>query len=94
MVVTISDIGPIIIGVALIALVGIILYAAIAKYDADSVLKILGALGTLIGFIVGGMGAYFFTRGQVAEKESLYTAVRSELKATESEKVRLRRRRH
>ena len=82
-----ANFAPMIIGLALIVLVGAIVLTAIQKYDADSVLKILGALGTLIGFIVGGMGTYFFTREQVQRQEYQTKMYQAAFQASEKEKA-------
>ena len=76
-----------VIGLALIVLVGAIVIAAIQKYDADSVLKILGAIGTLIGFIVGGMGTYFFTREQIQQQQNQTKLYQAALQTSERERA-------
>jgi hypothetical protein len=61
--------GSVIIGISLIVLIGAIMIAAVIRFDVDAVLKIWGALGTLLGLVVGTMGTYFFTKDQIQQKD-------------------------
>jgi hypothetical protein len=78
--------GSVIIGIALIALVAAVTIVAIIRYDVDAVLKIWGALGTLLGLVVGTMGTYFFTKDQVEQKDSQIRVTQAALQATQREK--------
>ena len=51
---------------ALVAIVLLVIFAAILiiamfRYNLDDVLKLLGALGTLFGIVIGSIATYFFT---------------------------------
>ena len=81
--------GSVVIGVALIALIGAIMIAAVMRFDVDAVLKIWGALGTLLGLVVGTMGAYFFSKDQIQQKDSEIRLTQNPLRQTESDKARL-----
>jgi hypothetical protein len=57
------DSSALYIGLALIALVCILMILAILKYrTVDEALKLWGALGAIAGVIGGSMGTFFFTR--------------------------------
>jgi hypothetical protein len=61
-----ADTGSVIVAVTLIVLVGVVIVVAMFRYPKiEDILKLWGALGTIIGLIVGSMGAYFFTRAEV-----------------------------
>lgn len=65
--------GAVIVAVTLIAFVGVIFIIAMIRYPKiEDVLKIWGALGTVLGLIVGSFGTYFFTKDQV--KQAVATA--------------------
>jgi len=53
------EMGSVIIGVALIALVAIIVLACIFRLDSKTMLEVFKFLGPIIGLIVGTMGTYF-----------------------------------
>jgi hypothetical protein len=81
--------GSVIIGIALITLIGAIMIAAVIRFDIDAVLKMWGALGTLLGLVVGTMGTYFFTKDQIQQKDALISSTQSALHASEVEKANL-----
>lgn len=81
------EMASVIIGVALIALIAVIVVACIIRYDYKAVLEVLKALGAVIGLIVGTMGTYFFTKGQVQQKNEQIKMVQTALKASENQKV-------
>src|SRR4051794_17525619 len=81
--------GSVVVGVCLISLVAIIMVVAIICYDVDSVLKIWGALGTLLGLVVGTMGTYFFTRDQIQLKDSQVRTAQVALQSSQEQKAQL-----
>jgi len=81
--------GSVVVGVSLVLLVAAIMIVAIVRYDVDSVLKIWGALGTLLGLVVGTMGTYFFTKDQIQLKDSQVRTAQVALQATQEQKAQL-----
>ena len=83
------DTGSVVIGVALIVLIGAIMIAVIIRFDFDSVLKMWAGLGTLTGLLVGIMGTYFFTKDQIEQKDSQIRLTQNALRQTQRDKAQL-----
>jgi len=81
------EMGSVIIGVALIALVAIIVLACIFRLDSKTMLEVFKFLGPIIGLIVGTMGTHFFTRGEIAQKNRQLEVVQAALKTSERQKL-------
>ncbi len=74
---------PVIIGLAIIAMILIITVGAIWKYpQVGSVLQLWAAMGTLTGAI----GTFFFTREQVQRQESQIKTLESAFQTSEKQK--------
>lgn len=57
-----TEVGSVVVAVALIFLVGAIMVTAIFRYQSiEEVMRLWSGLGTLVGLIAGTMGTYFFT---------------------------------
>jgi uncharacterized protein HemX len=61
---------PVIVAIAVLVLVAAIIITSIFRYKADDFVKFWGAVGTVIGLAVGGVGTFFFTKGTVDEKQA------------------------
>lgn len=59
-----------VVAVALIALIGAVMVVAIWRYPLAEALKVWGALGTILGVVVGVMTTYFFTHRTIATLEN------------------------
>src|SRR5262245_45383133 len=70
--------GSVIIGVALIGLIGALMMTTVLRFDIDAALKMWGALGTLLGLVVGTMGTYFFSKDQIQQVQTDYQALKQE----------------
>jgi hypothetical protein len=78
---------PVIIALAVLVLVGAILITSIIRYKADDFVKFWAAAGTVIGLALGTVGTFFFTKGQVAQKESELRTTQTALQSSEKEKI-------
>jgi hypothetical protein len=78
----------VVIGLALLLLIGAIAVSAIRKYPVDDALKVVGALAGLLGVVTGAFTTYFFTRQPLIEARqqvALYkTALQTDLVAANS----------
>lgn len=81
--------GSVIVAVVILALIGAIMIVTVVRDNpgGDAGIKMWGALGTLSGFVIGTMGTYFFTQGQVETKNAQIQTVETQLAASERDKV-------
>jgi len=71
------------VAIALIALIGAIIVTAILKYDSvDEALKIWGVMSTIVGLLVGGVGAHFFSQKAIDRAEDAATEAQESIEPT------------
>jgi hypothetical protein len=66
-----AKLGPALVGVAIVGVVGWVAETAISHYPIDDALKVWSALTGLFGVTIGALGAYFFTSGTTQAAQNL-----------------------
>lgn len=79
-----------IVAISILLIIALLMIVTLLKHEFDDALKLLGALGSLIGLITGMAGTYFFTREQVVLAEQQASLAQSQLGQLNTQVAELR----